>query len=69
MLYIQKILVKNKYLPFLPKKVKRNKVIKLTCEITDKNNYSVSIFALKQALNHGLILKKVHSVISFRQEA
>ena len=60
---------KHKYLPFLPEKVKRNKVIKLTCEITDKNNYSVSIFALKQALNHGLILKKVHSVISFRQKA
>ena len=53
---------KHKYLPFLPEKVKRNNVIKLTCEITDKNNYSVSIFALKQALNHGLILKKVHSV-------
>ena len=27
------------------------------------------IVALKQALNHGLVLKKVHSVISFRQEA
>ena len=53
---------KHKYLPFLPGKVKRNKVIKLTCEITNKNNYSISTFALKQALNHGLILKKVHSV-------
>ena len=49
---------KHKYLSFLPEKVKRNKVTKLTCGITDKNNYSVSIFALKQALNHGLILKR-----------
>ena len=45
---------KHKYLPFLPEKVKREKVTKLTCEINDKNNYSVSIFALKQSLNHGL---------------
>ena len=29
----------------------------------------VDIRALKQALNHGLILKKVHRVIKFDQEA
>ena len=29
----------------------------------DKKNYVVHIKALKQALNHGLILKKVHGVI------
>ena len=68
-IYPKNLREKHKYLSFLPEKVKRNKVTKLPCEITDKNNYSVSIFALKQALNHGLILKKVHSVISFRQEA
>ena len=45
---------KHKYLPFLPEKVKHDKVTKLSCEITNKNNYSVSIFALKQSLNHGL---------------
>ena len=32
-------------------------------------NYVVHIRALKQALNHGLILKKVHRVIQFNQEA
>ena len=58
--------MKNKYLPFLPERVKRNQVIKL---LSHKNSSSVSIFSLKQALNHGLILKKVHSVTSFRQEA
>ena len=37
--------------------------------IDDKENYVIHISALKQALNHGLILKKVHRVIEFRQEA
>ena len=31
--------------------------------------YIIHISALKQALNHGLILKRVHRVIEFRQEA
>ena len=35
----------------------------------DKKEYVVHIRALKQALNHGLILKKVHRVIQFNQEA
>ena len=56
-------------LPFLPEKIKINKCSKLICNVTDKKNYSIHIVALKQALNHGLILKKVHIVISFRQEA
>ena len=55
-------------LPFLPDRMKVNKVKKLVCNLTDKENYSVHIVALKQALNHGLVLEKVHSVISFRQE-
>ena len=32
-------------------------------------NYVVHIRMLKYALNHGLILKKVHSAIHFNQEA
>ena len=35
----------------------------------DKEKYVIHIAALKQALNHGLVLKKVHRVIEFRQEA
>ena len=35
----------------------------------DKENYVVHIRALKQALNHGLILKNVYSVIQFNQKA
>ena len=34
-----------------------------------KKNYVIHIRALKQALNHGLIFKKVHRVIQFNQEA
>ena len=56
-------------LPFLPEKMKINKCPKLVCNLNDKENYSIHIVALKQALNHGLVLKKVHSIISFRQEA
>ena len=56
-------------LPFLPEKMKINKCPKLVCNVTDKENYSIHIVSLKQALNHGLKLIRVHSVISFRQEA
>ena len=56
-------------LPFLPEKIKINKCSNLICNVTDKKKYSIHIVALKQALNHGLILKKVHIVISYRQEA
>ena len=38
-------------------------------QLHDKNNYVVHIRSLKQALDHGLILKKVHRVIQFNQEA
>ena len=55
-------------LPFLPDRMKVNKVKKLVCNVTDKENYSIHTVALKQALNHGLKLIRVHSVISFRQE-
>ena len=41
---------------------------KTTLFIHDKENYVVHIRALKQGLNHGLILKKVHKVIQFNQE-
>ena len=49
--------------------MKVNKVKKLVCSVTDKEKYSIHIVALKQALNHGLKHIRIHSVISFRQEA
>ena len=43
---------------FLPERNKIEKCNKLVCNIQDKENYIVHIRALKEALNHGLILKK-----------
>ena len=56
-------------LPFLPKRKKIEKCRKLVCDFFDKKKYVVHIKALKEALNHGLILKKVHRVIQFNQKA
>ena len=42
---------------------------KLVCNLRNKKNYVVHIKSLKQALNHGLKLKKVHKIIEFNQEA
>ena len=59
----------HKDLPFLAERKKLGNVEKLVTSIEDKENYVIHISALKQALNHGLILKKVHRVIQFNQEA
>ena len=56
-------------LPFLPERSKIKNCNKLACSICDNKNYVVHIKALKPALNHGLILKKVHRVIQFNQKA
>ena len=56
-------------LPFLPERKKIRKCNKLVCTVQDKENYVVDIRALKQVLNHGLKLKKVHRVIQFNQKA
>ena len=61
--------IKHKDLHFLPEKRKINKVDKLVTTADDKEKYVVHISALKQALNHGLKLKKVHRVITFKQKA
>ena len=55
--------------PFLAERKKLGKVEKLITSIEDKEKYVKHISALKQALNHGLKLKRVHRVIEFRQEA
>ena len=50
-------------LPFLPTRKKLKKVKKLVANLHDKNEYVIYIRSLKQALNHGLILKNVNRVI------
>ena len=49
--------------------MKIDKCNKLVCNLYDKNNYIVQIRSLKKALDYGVILKKVHTVIQFNQEA
>ena len=56
-------------LPFLSKKMKIDKSKKLVCNLHNKKKYVVHIKSLKQALNHGLKLKRVHRVIQFSQKA
>ena len=53
-------------LPFLPERMKIEKVVNLVANLHNKTEY-VHIRNLKQALNHRLVLKKVHRVIKFNQ--
>ena len=54
-------------LPFLPEKKRLEKVEKLFANTHDKTEYVAHVKSLKQALNHGLILKKLHRPIGFNQ--
>ena len=67
--YPKELFNKHEDLPFLPKREKINKVEKLVTTIEDKEKYVMHIAGLKQTLNHGLVFKRVHRVIEFRQEA
>ena len=55
-------------LPFLPERKAIRKFNKLACDFTTRKTV-VHIKTLKQALNHGLKLKKVHRAIQFNQKA
>ena len=56
-------------LPFSPERMEIDKCKKFICNLYNKKKYVVHIRSLKQALNHGLILKKVHRVIQFNHKA
>ena len=49
--------------------MKIDKCEKLVCNLLNKKKYVVHIKSLKQALNHGLKLKRVHRIIEFNQKA
>ena len=55
-------------LPFLPERMEINKCKKLVCNLYKKKKYVAHKNTLKQALNHGLKLKKIHRVIEFNQK-
>ena len=50
-------------LPCLPQRMTIDRCKNLVCNLYDKKKYVDHIRSLKQALNHGLILKKVHRAI------
>ena len=53
----------------LPERMKIEKVERLFINLNDKYEYVIHIRNLKQALNDGLVLKKVHRVIKFNPKA
>ena len=52
-------------LSFLPEKMEINGHSKLACTLYDKKGYVAHIRNIKQALKHGLKLKKVRKMIAF----
>ena len=54
-------------IPFMCNKMKVNGVEKLIPNLYNKRKYIVHIKALKQAIDHGLLLRKIHRCIRFRQ--
>ena len=67
--YPEKLHELHNDLSFLPERMKIEEVEKLANNLHDKTEYVIHIRNLKQALNHGLVLKKVHRVIKFNQNA
>ena len=60
---------KDSDLQFLPERMRVNECEKLVCNLYDKKDYVDHIRSLKQALNHGLKIKKIHKVLKFNQRA
>ena len=56
-------------LSILPERMKVEKFEKLVPNLHDKNEYVMRMRKLKEALNHGLVLKKVHKFIKFDQKS
>ena len=50
-------------------KIRVNGVEKLVPNLHDKKKYVIHVKALKQALDHGLVLERIHRVIQFKQSA
>ena len=58
---------KHNDLPFMHGKMKIGNVGKLLPDLYYKKRYVIHIMALQQALDHGLILEKIHRMIEFKQ--
>ena len=67
--YFEKLHELHNVLLFLLERMKIEKVEKFVANLHDKSEYVIHIRNLKQALNHRVVLKKVHRVIKFYQNA
>ena len=56
-------------LPFSPERITEEKVEKLIANLHDKTQFVIHIKNLKEALTRGLVLKKLHGIIKFNQNA
>ena len=56
-------------LPFMCGRMKINGIEKLVPNLYYKKKYVIHIRALKQALDHGLVLEKIYRVMEFKQSA
>ena len=63
--YLEKLHELHNDLPFLPERMKIEKVEKLVANLHDKTEYVIHIRNLKQALNHGLFFQNVNRRIKF----
>ena len=66
-LYPRKLHDYHNHLPFMCTKMKINGVDKLVPNLYYKRKYVIHIKALKQAIDHELVLEKIHRVIEFKQ--
>ena len=67
--YLENLHELHNDLQFLPERMVIEKVEKLVANLHDKTEYVIYTRNLKQALNHGLVFRKVHRVIKFNQNA
>ena len=67
--HLEKLHELHNDLSILHEGMKSERVEKLVAGLHNKTKYVIHIMNLKQALNHRLVLKKVHKVIKFNQNA
>ena len=53
----------------LPEGIKIESVKQLVASLHDKTEYFIHIRNLKQALNHGVVMRKLHRIIKFNEKS
>ena len=66
-LYPKELHNKHNDLPFMCSRIKIGGVDKLVLDLYYKKRYVIHIRELQQALDHGLVLERIHRTIEFKQ--